>query len=269
MSYIKTRNGNKLYIKDWGSGRPVVLTHAWPLSADMWDETAIALANAGFRAIAYDRLGFGRSSQPFDGYDYDSLTDDLADVIKETSAKDATIIGFSMGGGEIARYMSRHEGKNVIKAALVGSVVPFLLKTPDHPEGVDQSVFDGIAAGIKADRAKFWADFFPNCFGPRASEAMCRWGEKQAMEVSLRATLECATSFSTTDFRPDLKAMAVPLLIIHGMQDKIVPIDLTSRAVHKAVPDSKLIEYPEGGHGLFASPEKEQLTKDILAFVKS
>ena len=268
MSYIKTRNGNKLYIKDWGSGPPVILMHGWPLSADTWDESAMAFADAGFRAISYDRLGFGRSSQPFDGYDYDSLADDLADVIKETSASDATIVGFSMGGGEVARYMSRHNGKNVVKAALVASVVPFLLKTPDHPEGVDQSAFDGMAAMMKKDRASFWGAFFKDFFGSGVSNEVLEWARKQAMEASFKATLACAKSFSSTDFRPDLKAFTVPTLIIHGTADKTVPIDITARAAAKAIPNARLIEYEGAAHGLVVT-EKERMTNDLLAFLKS
>lgn len=267
MSYIKTRNGNKLYIKDWGKGRPVVLLHGWPLSADTWDETAMALADAGYRAISYDRLGFGRSSQPFDGYDYDSLTDDLADVMKETSAEDATIIGFSMGGGEVARYMSRHNGKNVIKAGLVASVVPFLLKTPDHPDGVPESVFAQMAAGMKKDRASFFGAFFKDFFGPVSNEVL-EWARKMALEASFKATLACANSFATTDFRPDLEAFKVPTLIIHGTADKTVPIEITARAAGAAISNSKLIEYDGAAHGLFVT-EKDRLTNDILAFLKS
>ena len=268
MTYIKTRNGNKLYIKDWGSGRPVILLHGWLLSADTWDETAMALADSGYRAIAYDRLGFGRSSQPFDGYDYDSLTDDLADVIKQTSAEDATLIGFSMGGGEVARYMSRHSGKNVVKAGLVSSVVPFLLKTPDHPDGVPESAFAEMAGAMKKDRASFFGAFFKDFFGPGVSGEVLEWARKMAMESSFKATLACANAFATTDFRPDLQAFKVPTLIIHGTADKTVPIDITARAAVKAIPNAKLIEYEGAPHGLFVA-EKDRLTNDILAFVKS
>lgn len=268
MSYIKTRNGNKLYIKDWGKGRPVIMMHGWPLSADTWDETAMALADSGFRAISYDRLGFGRSSQPYDGYDYDSLADDLADVISETSAEDVTLLGFSMGGGEVARYMSRHGGKKVIKAGLIGSVVPFLLKTPDHPEGVDQSVFDGMATGMKEDRAKFWGAFFKDFFGPKASPEVLEWARKQAMEASFKATLACAKSFSSTDFRPDLPAFKVPTLVIHGTEDKTVPIAITARPAASAISGSQLIEYEGAPHGLFVT-DKKRLNDDILSFVRS
>ena len=269
MSYIKTRNGNKIYIKDWGKGRPVILLHGWPLCADTWDETAMAIADAGFRAISYDRLGFGRSSQPFDGYDYDSLTDDLADVIKETSAQDATIIGFSMGGGEVARYMSRHDGKNVVKAGLVASVVPFLLKTPDHPDGVPESIFAQMASGMKKDRASFFGAFFKDFFGAGATDEVLEWARKMAMEASFKATLACANSFATTDFRPDLKAFKVPTLIIHGTADKTVPIEITARAAAAAIPNAKLIEYEGAAHGIFATAEKDRVTNDILAFLRS
>jgi pimeloyl-ACP methyl ester carboxylesterase len=268
MTYIKTRDGNKLYIKDWGKGKPVILIHGWLLNADTWDETAVALADAGYRAISYDRRGFGRSSQPFDGYDYDTLADDLADVMKETSATDATLVGFSMGGGEVARYMSRHEGRNVVKAALISSVVPFLLKTADNPDGVDQAGFDGMAEGMKADRASFFGAFFKDFFGPKVSEQVQEWGRKMAMEASFKATLECAKSFSSTDFRPDLKAFKVPTLIIHGTADKTVPIDLTARKTVKAIAGARLIEYEGSPHALFAT-DKARLTDDILSFVKS
>ncbi len=267
MTYIKTRNGNKLYIKDWGNGRPVILMHGWPLCADTWDESAMALADAGYRAISYDRLGFGRSSQPFDGYDYDSLADDLADVMKETSVKDATIIGFSMGGGEVARYMSRHGGKNVVQAGLIGSVVPFLLKTPDHPDGVDQSVFDGMTALMKEDRAKFWGTFFKDFFGPTVSTEVLEWARKIAMEASFKATLACAKAFSSTDFRPDLPAFKVPTLIIHGTADKTVPIDITGRKAAAGISGSEFIEYEGSPHGLFVT-DKDRLTSDILSFLK-
>ena len=161
MPYVKTRDGTDIYVKDWGAGRPIVLVHGWPLSADSWDETADALAGAGFRVIAYDRRGFGRSGQPWGGYDYDTLSDDLADVMQAAGAdRDATIVGFSMGGGEVARYMSRHEGKGVIAAGLIASVVPYMLKTGDNPDGVPEEALAEIGAGIRADRPGFFRNFF-------------------------------------------------------------------------------------------------------------
>ena len=272
MTYVTATDNTKLYVKDWGSGRPVLLAHGWPLSADSWDDQAMALADAGYRAIAYDRRGFGRSEQPWTGYDYDTFADDLANVIEQTGAKDATVIGFSMGGGEIARYMSRHAGKGVIKAALISSVVPFMLKTADNPDGTDPSVFDAMTQGMNADRAKFFAGFFKDFFGVNlvshlTSAEMLEWARSVSMQAGLKPTLACAKAFSTTDFRPDLKAFTVPTLIIHGTDDKIVPIDAAGRAAAKGIANSTLIEYDGAPHGLFAT-HKERFTKDLLAFVK-
>jgi non-heme chloroperoxidase len=273
MSYITTTDKTELYVKDWGRGRPVILMHGWPLSADSWDDQAMALADAGYRAIAYDRRGFGRSSQPWSGYDYDTLADDLASVIEQTGAKDATLVGFSMGGGEVARYMSRHAGKGVAKAALIASVVPFMLKTNDNPNGVPQSVFDEMTQGMNADRAKFFAGFFKDFFGvglvshPVGSE-MLEWARSVSMQAGLKGTLACAKSFATTDFRPDLAAFRVPTLIIHGTDDKTVPIDAAGRAAAKGIAGATLIEYEGAPHGLFAT-HKERLTADLLGFVKA
>jgi pimeloyl-ACP methyl ester carboxylesterase len=271
MAYITTRDKTKLYVKDWGQGRPVILLHGWPLSADSWDDQAVAIADAGYRAIAYDRRGFGRSDQPWDGYDYDTLADDLAAVIEETGATDAAIVGFSMGGGEVARYMSRHGGKNVAQAVLVSSVVPYMLKTADNPEGVDAATFAQMTEGIKQDRAHFFAGFFNDFYGvglvsqPVSDEAL-EASRNVAMQASLKATLACAKSFATTDFRPDLASFTAPTLIIHGDADKTVPIDATGRAAARAIPHAKLIEYDGAPHGLFAT-HKERLTSDLLAFL--
>jgi pimeloyl-ACP methyl ester carboxylesterase len=268
MSYIKTKDGNKLYIKTWGnSGRPVILMHGWPLSADTWDEGAMAIAEAGFRAIAYDRRGFGRSSQPYDGYDYDTLSDDLAAVIDETGSTDATIVGFSMGGGEVARYMSRHGGRNVVSAALISSVVPYMLKTDDNPKGVDPAVFEEMTAGMKKDRAAFWGTFFKHFCGKKVSDEVLEWLRKQAMEANFKATLDCANAFATTDFRPDLAAFNVPTLIIHGTADETVPIDPTGRAAAKGIRDAQLIEYDGAPHGLFVT-HKDRLHEDLITFLK-
>ncbi len=271
MKHITADDDTKLYVKDWGSGRPVILMHGWPLSADSWDDQAMALADAGYRAIAYDRRGFGRSSQPWRGYDYDTLADDLARVIEQTGAVDATLVGFSMAGGEVARYMSRHGGKSVIKAALISSVVPYMLKTPDNPDGTEQEQFDKIAQGIKEDRAKFFAGFFKDFFGVNiishpVSEQVVDWARATAMLASLKATLECAKSFSTTDFRPDLPAFCVPTLIIHGTDDKTVPIDAAGGAAARGIAQSTLVEYEGAPHGLFVT-HKDRLTNDLLNFV--
>lgn len=214
----------------------------------------------------------GRSSQPWSGYDYDTLADDLAAVIEQTGATNATLVGFSMGGGEVARYMSRHSGKSVVAAALVSSVVPFMLKTSDNPNGTDPAAFDKMTHSMKEDRAKFFAAFFKDFFGvsmishDAVSEQLLEWARSVSMQASLKATLECAKSFATTDFRGDLSAFKVPTLIIHGTADKTVPIDAAGRAAAKGIAQSTLIEYDGAPHGLFATA-KERLTKDLLAFL--
>ena len=267
MSYITTPDQTTLYCKDWGAGRPVILLAGWPFSADSWD-----IAGSGYRVIAYDRRGFGRSSQPWGGYDYDTLADDLAAVIQQTGAQDATLVGFSMGGGEVARYMSRHDGVGVVKTALVSSVVPCMLKSETNPQGTEQAVFDGMAKQLREDRALFFTGFFKDFFGvgllshPVSTE-LIDWARSQALQASLRATLECAKAFASTDFRGDLAAFTVPTLIIHGTDDKTVPIAASARAAHLGIPLSTLIEYGSAPHGLFAT-EKQRLSEDLLSFIR-
>ncbi len=274
MAYIETRDGTELFVKDWGHGRPVILLHGWPLSADMWDAQALALAEAGYRAIAYDRRGFGRSSQPWSGYEYDTLADDLADVIAETGAENATIVGFSMGGGEVARYMSRHGGAGVKSAALISSVVPYMLQTSDNPDGVPQSTFDENAEGIEADRPHFFRQtFFPQFFGvgyitSPVSDDVIVAATVTAMMAGLHPTLACADAFARTDFRPDMASFHVPTLIIHGAADNTVPIDASSRAAVKGIAGAKLVEYDGAPHGLNVT-HGERLTRDLLEFVGS
>ncbi len=273
MPYITTRDGTDIYVKEWGSGRPVILLHGWPLNADSWDAQAMALAEAGFRAIAYDRRGFGRSDQPWTGYDYDTLSDDLADVMEETGVTgDATIVGFSMGGGEVARYMSRHGGKGVIAAGLISSVVPFMLKTDDNPEGTPQSTFDQIADGIREDRPKFFRHTFtPQFYGvgyisSPVSDDILDWSTALAMQAGLKPTLACAEAFGHTDFRPDLAAFQVPTLIVHGTSDKTVPIDAAGRAAAAGIANSQLVEYDGAPHGLNVT-HSQRLTDDLLTFL--
>ena len=273
MSHITTQDGTKLYVKDWGQGRPVVMTHGWPLSADSFDDLSLAIADAGMRAISYDRRGFGRSEQPWMGYDYDTLADDLAAVMEQTGAQDASLLGFSMGGGEVARYMSRHHGNQVKQAILVSSILPYMLKTEDNPDGVDASVFDGMTRAMNEDRAKFWPGFFKDFFGvglishPVSSELIA-WACAVSMQAGLRPTLACAKAFATTDFRGDLASFKVPTLIIHGTADKTVPIDAAGRRAAKSIAQAQFIEYEGAGHGLFAS-HKDRFISDVLAFLRS
>jgi non-heme chloroperoxidase len=231
----------------------------------------MAIADAGMRAISYDRRGFGRSSQPWDGYDYNTLTDDLAAVMEATGARNAALVGFSMGGGEVARYMSRYGGKDVTQAVLISAVVPYLLKTGDNPDGMPQAIFDEVAAAIKQDRAQFFTGFFKSFFGEgplsrAVSQPVLDWARDLAMMASLKATLACAEAFSTTDFRGDMSAFTVPTLIIHGTSDQTVPIDPTGRASARAIRQARLIEYDGAPHGVFAT-HKERLIDDLLAFL--
>lgn len=233
-----TKNKAKLYVKDWGQGEPVVLIHGWPLSSDSWDWIAIKLVEAGYRVISYDRRGFGRSEQTWSGYDYDTFADDLRGVIEDKQLSNVTLVGFSMGGGEIARYLSRYQAKDIKQVALISSVVPFLLKTDDHPEGVDGSVFQGMIEGILDERPKFFNDFFKDFYGVSllshaVSDEFIKWNTQVAMQASLKATVDCVRAFAYTDFRPDLAAFTVPVLVIHGTADKTVPIGITAHAVKK------------------------------------
>ncbi len=273
MTIITTRDGTELYTKVWGEGRLVVLIHGWPLSSDSWDPISLHLANNGFKVVAYDRRGFGRSDQPWKGYDYDTLSDDLADVMKETGVEgDAAIVGFSMGGGEVARYMTRHQGKGVTRAGLISSVVPFMKKTDDNPDGVDEETLGGMVAGMKEDRQKFMRGFLKDFFGVGAlshpvSDAKLDWAWGLCMQAGLWPTLACANAFANTDFRPDLPNFKVPTLVIHGTKDVTVPIDATGRAAAKGIAQAELIEYDGEPHGLFARQE-EKLKSDLTAFLQ-
>jgi pimeloyl-ACP methyl ester carboxylesterase len=272
MPYATTQDGTKLRWKELGQGRPVVLIHGWPLSADSWDPIMIALADAGYRAIAYDRRGFGHSDHAPKGYDYDTFADDLAEVMKETGATDdVALVGFSMGGGEIARYMSKHGGRGVSQAVLVSSVVPYMLKTDDNPNGVPQSTFDEMTAGMKKDFRHFFTGFFQDFYGDgvlmdKVSQEEKDWAWMTTMHASQHATLQSANAFATTDFRPDLPSLTVPTLVIHGTKDATVPIDATGREVAKAVPSATLVEYDGEPHAVFAT-QTDRLAGDLLAFL--
>ena len=275
MPYAKAKDGTQLYYKDWGKGRPVVLIHGWPLSGDSFDDLAIALANRSFRSIIPDRRGFGRSDQPWDGYDYDTFEDDIAAILEGAGiAEPVSLVGFSMGGGEVARFLTKQGKDRVSAAVLIGSIVPYMLQTDDNPNGVPQSIFDDITAGIKKDRAGFMHGFAKDFFGvgwmaSPVSDAVLADFERQAAMAGLRPTLAAAQAFATTDFRPDLKSFdGVPTLVIHGTSDKTVPIDATGRVVAEQVPGARLIEYDGSAHGVFAS-DKERLIADVCEFLEA
>jgi non-heme chloroperoxidase len=268
MPSIMTRGGAELYVKDWGTGRPLILIHGWPLSADSWDDVSVPLTMAGFRTIAYDRRGFGRSSQPWDGFDYDTLSD-------------VTLTGFSMGGGEVARFLSRHGKSKVRSAALISSVVPFMLKNDTNPHGVPQEGFDQMLEGLVEDRAHFFNSFFKDFYGVGGlsrpvSDEWLAWTHSMAMQASLKATLDCVNAFATTDFRPDLKSFDLPTLIVHGTADKTVPIDATARPAAKAIRGSirrnqpSIRACPHGGNNwqLHKARMKCLLTKKSMLSVR-
>ncbi len=275
MPRAVTTDKVSLFYKDWGprDGTPIVLLHGWPLTGDTFDDLAVALAEDGYRSIVPDRRGFGRSDQPWDGYDYDPFASDVDAVLADAGIDGPfAVAGFSMGGGEVAKLVARHGGR-ITKAILIGSVVPYLLQSGDNPNGVPQSGFDQMTAGMKQDRAAFFTSFAKDFFGVGVmahpvSDAVLQDFFRQAMMAGLRPTLAAAQAFATTDFRGDLRHFNMPTLVIHGTKDATVPIDATAREVQKAVPNAQLIEYDGSAHGLFAT-DKERLTADIRAFLGS
>lgn len=276
---VRTKDATEIHIKEWNrSGRPVIFTHAWPLSADIWDHQAVVLSNAGYRVVSYDRRGFGRSGKPSSGYDFDTFADDLATVIRDLELSDATLVGYSMGGGEVVRYFSRHGGRGIVKAGFVGAAASCLLKSPGNPAGIEGAVFDGIKAGVAKDRAAFLADLLRDVFfdidrpatNPVTPQMVQHWRDV-ALQASLAATIGCVDAFSATDFRPELSSVKVPTLVLHGTADIPVPIAL-ARATADGIPGSRMIEYDGlyGGvsHGLVVS-EKDRVTRDLMSFLAS
>lgn len=270
MPMISANDGTQLYVKDWGQGRPVVLIHGWPLTADSWETQALGLAEAGYRVVSYDRRGFGRSEQPWNGYDYDTLSDDLAAVIDGLELTDAAIIGFSMGGGEVARYVSRHDAKGASRLGFISSVAPGLLKSDANPDGAPADLFEGMRDGLRKDRPAFLQDFAKQFYGQGllggVSQAVLDWTQGMAMMASPRATIECVTAFGMTDFTADVAQINLPTLVVHGTADKIVPIAATAHRMAKMVPSAKLIEYDNAPHGL-AATHGERLLDDLKAFL--
>ena len=273
MGTITTKDGTSIYFKDWGAGRPIVFSHGWPLSADAWEDQMVFLAERGYRCIAHDRRGHGRSGQPWNGNDMDTYADDLAALFDALNLKDAMMVGHSTGGGEVARYIGRHGSARVSKAVLVGAVPPIMLKTAANPGGLPMEVFDGIRAGVRADRSQFFKDlttpfYGANRPGNKVSQGMRDTFWMIGMQGSLQAELDCIKQFSETDFTEDLKKMTIPTLFIHGDDDQIVPLANSSVLASKLVKNGTLKVYAGAPHGL-ATTHKEQLNADLLAFVKS
>ena len=269
---ITTKDGTQIYYKDWGTGRPVVFSHGWPLSADAWEAQMVFLGERGYRAIAHDRRGHGRSGQPWNGNDMDTYADDLATLIDTLGLKDAVLVGHSTGGGEVARYLGRHGSKRVGKAVLLGAVPPIMLKTAANPGGLPMDVFDGIRAGVRADRSQFFKDLTVPFYGANRPGAKVSQGLKDSfwlmgMQGSLKSELDCIKQFSETDFTEDLKKIDVPTWIVHGDDDQIVPIADSAMLSTKLVKGSTLKVYAGAPHGL-ASTHQEQFNADLLAFIK-
>ena len=274
MITVTTRDGTQIYYKDWGTGQPVVFSHGWPLSADSWESQMMFLASKGYRCIAHDRRGHGRSSQPWDGNDMDTFADDLSELIEKLDLKDVFLIGFSMGGGEVARYVGRHGTDRLARAALIAAVPPLMLKTEANPGGLPMQVFDEIRAGCIADRAQFYKNlasgpfFGANRPGAKVSQGMIDSFWLQGMRAGHKGTFDCIKAFSETDFTDDLEKFDVPTLVIHGDDDQVVPIGASALRSSKLIKNATLKIYKGAPHGL-ADTHKDQLNADLLAFLKS
>lgn len=275
MKYI-TRNDSttgeeiQLSFKDYGQGRPVVLIHGWPLSKEMWEYQLDDLVNAGLRVIKYDRRGFGKSSKPWNGYDYDTLTEDLHAIIEQLDLRDVVLVGFSMGGGEAVRYLNRYGNSRVSKLVLISAVTPYLLKTADNPDGVEESVFADMLSKMKEDRIAFLEDFGKKFFSVSlvnhpVSTPLLEYYRMLAAVAAPRATQQCAIAFAQTDFRNDVEAVSVPTLIIHGDDDKTVPVEVSSERTARMIPESQYIVYGGAPHGLFYT-HRNRLNQDLIQF---
>ena len=272
MPTITTRDGTAIYYKDWGSGQPIVFSHGWPLSADAWDDQMVFLASHGYRCIAHDRRGHGRSGQSWEGNEMDTYADDLATLVEALDLKNAVHVGHSTGGGEVARYIGRHGTKRVAKAALIGAVPPLMLKTTANPGGLPLDVFDGIRAGVVADRSQFFKDLSVPFYGYNRPDAKISEGVRdsfwmQGMQAGFKGVIDCIKAFSETDFNEDLKKFDVPTLILHGDDDQIVPIADSALLSAKLVKGARLVVVKGAPHGL-CTTMKDRVNAELLAFIK-
>jgi len=272
MSYITTKDGTQIYYKDWGTGPVITFSHGWPLNADMWDGQMLFLSQNGFRVVAHDRRGHGRSSQASSGNDMDGYADDLASVIETLDLKDVTVVGHSTGGGEVARYIGRHGTKRVSKAVLIAAVPPIMLKTAANPEGLPMEVFDDIRAGVTRDRSQFYKDLAIQFYGANREGAKVSQGTLDqfwlwSMQCGLKNAYESVKAFSETDFTEDLKKFDVPTLVLHGEDDQIVPVHDSARKSARLIKGAKDIYYPGAPHGITAT-HQDQINAELLAFIK-
>jgi non-heme chloroperoxidase len=270
MSTVTMKDGTQIYYKDWGGGQPVVFSHGWPLSADAWEDQMVFLGSHGYRCIAHDRRGHGRSGQPWKGNDMDTYADDLAALVNKLDLTNAILVGHSTGGGEVARYIGRHGAKRVAKAVLIGSVTPLMLKTAVNPAGLPIAAFDQIRAGVMADRSQFFKDLTMPFYGANRPDAKVSQGLRdsfwlQGMQAGFKAVIDCIKAFSETDFTEDLRKFDVPTLIMHGDDDQIVPIGASAMLASGIVKGSALKVYPGMPHGM-CSTHKVQINDDLLSF---
>jgi non-heme chloroperoxidase len=273
MGTIRAKDGTEIFYKDWGQGPPVVFSHGWPLNGDAFEDQMLFLAERGYRTIAHDRRGHGRSGQAWNGNDMDTYADDLAALVESLDLKNATLVGHSTGGGELVRYIGRHGTKRVAKIVLIGAVPPFLLKTPANPDGIPIETWNQLRANVVGDRSQFFEDFSAlfygaNRPGSRVSQGVRNTFWVQGMQCGLKASYDCIRAFSETDFSEDLKKIDVPALILHGDDDQIVPIGLSALKMSKMIKSATLKVYKGAPHGM-CTTHKQQVSDDILSFMKA